>query len=210
MQHNKLINLLIADDHELVRDGIRARLEGIPDINIIGEAENGREALELSERLQPDVLMMDINMPVMSGLDAVEAIKEKKLPCRILMLSLYDNHEYVARAQSLGTNGYILKDISQSEMVKALRAAHRGGFYISDALASVVEGASEKADKYNLTDREREVLAAIARGQLNKQIAGDLDISVRTVESHRSAIRQKTGGGNAAMLTKIATELGLD
>lgn len=208
MQPNEPITLLIVDDHELVRDGIRARLEDVSDITIVGEGENGLEALELCETLKPDVLMMDISMPVMSGLDAVEELKRRDLSCHVLMLSLYDNQEYVARARTLGANGYILKDVSQEEMIKAIRNACKGDFYTSAELEANCEK-DIRNDPYSLTEREREILSAIAKGQLNKQIAGDLNISVRTVESHRSAIRQKTGGGNAAMLAKIATDLGL-
>lgn len=203
------VRLLIVDDHELVRDGIRARLEDETGIEIVGEASNGHEAVSLAEQLQPDLLMLDINMPEMNGLDAVEEIKARKLNCNILMLSLHDNYEYVRRAKTLGTNGYLLKDVSQSEMSKAIRLAAQGGFYISDSLAESLGDIDEHEDSYNLTEREREILIAIAKGKLNKQIAGELDISVRTVESHRSAIRQKTGGGNAASLTRIASDLGL-
>ena len=209
MPPNTPVRLLIVDDHELVRDGIRARLESEQDFDIIGEAENGLQAVALVEQLQPDLVMLDINMPEMNGLDAVEEIRNRDLPCNILMLSLYDNSEYVRRAMALGTNGYLLKDVSQSEMAKAIMVAAKGGFYVSESLSHSLDGLEEAKDPYNLTDREREILAAIAAGKLNKQIAGELDISVRTVESHRSAIRQKTGGGNAAGLTRIAAELGL-
>ena len=209
MQPEAPVRLLIVDDHELVRDGIRARLESEPGLEIIGEAENGRQAVSLVEQLQPDLVMLDINMPEMNGLDAVEEIRDRDLPCNILMLSLYDNSEYVRRAIDLGTNGYLLKDVSQSEMAKAIKIAAKGGFYVSESLSDSLADEDQAKDPYNLTDREREILAAIAAGKLNKQIAGELDISVRTVESHRSAIRQKTGGGNAAGLTRIAAELGL-
>lgn len=218
MQHNgneKPIRLLIADDHELVRDGIRARLESEGGIEIVGEARNGVELVGLARSLQPDLVMCDINMPEMSGLDAAEEIRRLDLPCAVLMLSIYDNPEYVHRAIAIGTNGYLLKDISQQEMTMAIRIAAKGGFYVSGNLASMLKGidpATEKdevEDPYRLTSREREVLRSIAQGKLNKQIAGELKISVRTVESHRGAIRRKTGGGNAAKLVKIADELGL-
>lgn len=209
MQPDQPVRLLIVDDHELVRDGIRARLESEAGLEIVGEGSNGLEAVALVEQVQPDLVMLDINMPEMNGLDAVEEIRSRDLPCNILMLSLYDNSEYVRRAMALGTNGYLLKDVSQTEMTKAIKIAAKGGFYVSESLAHSIEDLEEASDPYNLTDREREILAAIAAGKLNKQIAGELDISVRTVESHRSAIRQKTGGGNAAGLTRIAAELGL-
>ena len=209
VQPDAPVRLLIVDDHELVRDGIRARLESESGVEIIGEAGDGEEAVALVEQLQPDLVMLDINMPNMNGLDAAEEIRARELPCHILILSLYDNSEYVRRAVALGTNGYLLKDVSQDEMTKAIKVAAKGEFYVSESLAHSLDIENNGADPYNLTDREREILAAIAAGKLNKQIAGELDISVRTVESHRSAIRQKTGGGNAAGLTRIAAELGL-
>ncbi len=209
MLPDKPLRLLIVDDHELVRDGIRARLEEEQDIEIIGEASDGREAVTLSEQLQPDLVMLDINMPHLNGLDAAEEIRARDLPCTILMLSLYDNPEYVHRAMTLGTNGYLLKDVSQAEMIMAIKTAAQGGFYVSENLAAMLKRMTSETDPYNLTDREREILAAIAAGKLNKQIAAELDISIRTVESHRSTIRQKTGGGNAASLTRIAGDLGL-
>jgi two-component system nitrate/nitrite response regulator NarL len=209
MPHENLVRLLIVDDHELVRDGIRARLDSERSLVIIGEAGNGQDAVRLVETLQPDLVMLDINMPGMNGLDAVEEIRSRDLPCNILMLSLHDNSEYVRRAKALGTNGYLLKDVSQQEMTKAIKIAAKGGFYVSESLTHSLQHAESGNEPYNLTHREREILTAVAAGKLNKQIAGELDISVRTVESHRSAIRQKTGGGNAASLTRIASELGL-
>jgi len=205
------IKLLIVDDHELVRDGIRARLEDETHIEIVGEAANGLEAISKARQLTPDLIMIDINMPQMNGLETVAKIRELELPCRSLVLSIYDNPEYVSRAKSLGANGYILKDVSQPEMVRAINIAADGNFYVSENLASALTKTSRPAnDPYGLTTRERQVLLSIANGKLNKQIAAELDISVRTVESHRSAIRQKTGGGNAARLAHIASELNLD
>lgn len=209
MQHSKIIKLLIADDHELVRDGIKARLESESGITIVGEASNGVQAVKLAKELKPDLVMLDINMPEMSGLEAADAIRGLGLECRLIMLSIYDNAEYVRRAATIGTNGYILKDVCQQEMVHAIKQAAAGNFYVSETLSNVSLNDLEESCPYGLTGREKEILQAIATGKLNKQIAGELDISVRTVESHRSAIRQKTGGGNAATLAKIAVELGL-
>lgn len=209
MKPKSKLRILISDDHALVRDGIRARLEDQAGIVVAGEAKDGAEVVELTEALKPDLLMLDINMPNLSGFDAVEAIQARNLQCNILMLTLHDNTEYVRRALALGTNGYILKDISQKEMISAIRVAAEGGFYLSEKLAKLMDRENEKTELYSLTDRETQVLVAIAEGKLNKQIAADLNISIRTVESHRSALRQKTGGGNAAMLAKIAADLGL-
>ena len=211
------VRILIADDHELVRDGIRSRLENSPELQIVGEAVNGLQAVQMVDELAPDLILMDINMPKLNGLDAVERIKDKNLPTRILLLSIHDDAEYLRRAMTLETNGYLLKDVTQAEMVAAIKQAAGGDFYVhsklAPALADIKAGSDQGASSdipYGLTNREREVLAAIAKGKLNKEIANDLRISIRTVESHRSSIREKTGGGNAAMLSKIALELGLD
>lgn len=209
MQTDTEISLIIADDHELVRDGIRARLENEDGIKIIGEADDGKVAVELAKELLPDLVMLDINMPDTNGLEALTEIRNQKLDCYVLILSLYDNQEYVRRAAAQGANGYLLKDVSQEEMVRAIRIASSGGFYVSESLASSLKDIEQRNDPYNLTDRETEVLAAIAAGKMNKQIGWELNISTRTVESHRSAIRQKTGGGNAAALAKVAAELEL-
>ncbi|MEM9732769.1 MAG: response regulator transcription factor [Pseudomonadota bacterium] len=205
------LSILVVDDHELVRDGITARLEDEQDIVVVGQGENGPQAVALAKRLKPDLVMLDINMPQMNGLDAASKIRAAGLPCALLILSLYDNPEYVARAKTIGANGYVLKDVSQQAMVDAIHAAHRH-FTQTDQnfhTCASVAAAPEADNPYNLTEREIQILSAIARGRLNKQIAADLDISVRTVESHRSAIRQKTGGGNAAHLARIAADMGL-
>jgi DNA-binding NarL/FixJ family response regulator len=207
MSLKKSVKVLIADDHELVRDGIRARLEDETNIDIVGDASNGKEAIELIPKVNPDLILLDINMPEMNGFETLEQMRKMELRQHVLYLSLYDNKEYVRRAKALGANGYMLKDVSQEEMISTIYNASAGGFWVNTSLDdSLNEPVSEMPV---LTEREQEILAAIARGKLNKQIAGELNISVRTVESHRSAIRQKTGGGNAASLAKIASDLGL-
>ena len=207
MSLKKSVKVLIADDHELVRDGIRARLEDETNIDIVGDASNGKEAIELIPKVNPDLILLDINMPEMNGFETLEQMRKMELKQHVLYLSLYDNKEYVRRAKALGANGYMLKDVSQEEMITTIYNASEGGFWVNTSLDdSLNEPASEMPI---LTEREQEILTAIAAGKLNKQIAGELNISVRTVESHRSAIRQKTGGGNAASLAKIASDLGL-
>ncbi len=207
MQPEKTIRLFIADDHELVRDGIRARLEDDPSIEIVGEAANGKQAIERINAANPDLVLLDINMPEMNGFETVEQFRKLGMEQKVLFLSLYDNKEYVRRAKVLGTNGYMLKDVSQAEMIATISKAVQGGFHVTSSLDDCLDNTT--SDLPMLTEREQEVLAAIAIGKLNKQIAGELNISVRTVESHRSAIRQKTGGGNAASLAKVASDLGL-
>lgn len=206
------ISILLADDHELVRDGIRARLEPIETLHIVGEVRDGEEAVAKAKELKPDLILMDVSMPKLNGLEATKKIREICPKTNVLMLSIYDTPEYVQGAMQAGAKGYILKDISAREMTTAIRSVASGGYYFSSAIGATLVGnkASEvNDDPYGLTMREREVLAGIAQGKPNKQIAQDLGISVRTVESHRLNLREKVGSRNAAQLYKIAEELGL-
>jgi len=208
----KTIKVLLADDHALVRDGIRARLVKVPEIEIVGEATNGREALDLAKELRPDVLLMDVSMPIMNGLEAASQIRKAYPAIAVLILSVYDNPEYVRGVVQAGARGYILKDISAAEMITAISSVASGGYYFSSAIGPTLVGAASSApieDPYGLTDRERQVLAAIARGFPNKEVARNLGISVRTVESHRLNLREKVGTKNAAQLYKVAQDLGL-
>ena len=212
------IRIVLADDHALVRDGIRARLDTFADIVIAGEATNGREAIDLVNSLQPDLVMLDISMPVLGGLQAATTIRAQQPDIGILVLSIYDNSEYVRGALQAGANGYILKDVSATGMVDAIRSVANGGTYFSrkvtpdlfaDGQSSANTGAQTAAQTYGLTERESQILGDVARGLANKEIAQKYEISVRTVESHRKNLRDKVGGGNAADLAGIAIELGL-
>ncbi|MEP0518901.1 MAG: response regulator transcription factor [Hyphomicrobiales bacterium] len=221
------ISIVIADDHEVVRDGIRARLQEVADLKIIAEAKNGSEAVDQVSRYDPDVVMLDISMPILNGLETARKIRENGQACKILMLSIYDATEYVQGAVKAGANGYLLKDASAKEMVSAIRSVAAGGLYFSAKVApslmpqaNDVKSSANQTDfstlpepkkicTYGLSTRERQVLRAIAQGLANKEIALNLSISVRTVESHRLNIREKTGGGNTAQLTRIASELQL-
>ena len=206
------ITVVLADDHELVRDGIRARLSRVDSLEVIGEATNGKEALELVAALRPSVILMDVSMPLMNGLEAASIIRNQYPQTRVLILSIYDNPEYVRGVVQAGAKGYILKDISAKEMITAILSVANGGYYFSSAVGPTLVGATKSApvdDPYGLTDREKQVLAAIAKGQPNKEVAKNLGISVRTVESHRLNLREKVGCKNAAQLYKVAQELGL-
>lgn len=210
------IKLIIADDHDLVREGIHSRLVTEANIEIIGEAKNGREAIELCRLYEPDLLLLDISMPELNGLEAAKIIRQDMPNIKILFLSVYDNEEYVQEALRIGANGFVLKDASKSEMLNAIKMAFEGATYLGPKLSKSIAasmganiGERSCTTDYGLTNREKQVLSAISKGMPNKQIADDMNISVRTVESHRMSIREKTGGGNAVMLTKIATELGL-
>nr|WP_319514166.1 response regulator transcription factor [uncultured Cohaesibacter sp.] len=203
--------IVIADDHALVRDGIRARLELEESIEIVAEAEDGFQAIEKARNFQPDILMLDISMPKCNGLEAAEQIHTVSPSSRILFLSMHDNPEYVRAAVKSGASGFLLKDIGAIDMVKAIQTISQGGYYFSKNISvDALKPSEEKpANPFNLTEREIEVLRGIALGKANKEIAGDLGIGVRTVESHRQRMRDKLGGGNAAQLTHMAMELGL-
>lgn len=207
------IKILIADDHDLVREGLVARLSISDNMEVCGEADNGISALQKAQSLKPDIIFLDISMPGMSGLEVAKKILSASPESKIIFLSVYDNPEYIHEALRIGAKGYLLKDISREEMMIAVNAVYNGGTYLGSKVAQAFDSSSTQsqntASNYKLSEREKEVLAAIALGDTNKIIAEKLSISVRTVESHRLAIREKTGGGNAAALFKIANELGL-
>lgn len=203
------LRLVIVDDHDLLRDGIRARLQDEDFVDIIGEGRNGLEAVDLCRALQPDVILLDISMPEMNGLEAASRIREIVPLTKILFLSIYDTEEYVQEALRIGVNGFVLKDVSKPEMINAIRSVAQGATYLGPRVTASLAGKSASSDDFGLSAREKEVLAAISRGLSNRDIAEQLSISVRTVESHRLSIREKTGGGNAIALSKIAEKLGL-
>lgn len=203
------LRLVIVDDHDLLRDGIRARLQDEDFVDIIGEGRNGLEAVDLCRTLRPDVILLDISMPEMNGLEAASRIREIVPLTKILFLSIYDTEEYVQEALRIGVKGFVLKDVSKPEMINAIRSVAQGATYLGPRVTASLAGKSASADDYGLSAREKEVLAAISRGLSNRDIAEKLSISVRTVESHRLSIREKTGGGNAIALSKIAEKLGL-
>ncbi|MGB7288134.1 MAG: response regulator transcription factor [Salaquimonas sp.] len=207
----KTIQVIIVDDHQLVREGIASRLQLNEKISICAQASSGLEACKLAESLDPDIIFMDISMPDMNGLEAAKRILSIKPEAKILFLSIYDNPEYIREAISIGAKGYLLKDVSAEEMMTSLLAVYKGGTYLSSKVAFALSSSreTETDDKYNLTLREKQVLKLIASGKANKEIAESFSISVRTVESHRMSIREKTGGGNAATLSIIAQELKL-
>jgi len=208
-----MINILLVDDHPLVRDGIRARLESEEGVSVIGEAQNGQEALDFVAQRAPDVALMDVSMPVMNGLDATKIFKEQHPEVRVLILSMHDSREYILQLIQSGASGYILKDVSSDELIKAIETVHQGGTYFSSSasqsLFSADQPQTQTEEVAALTPREATVLKQLAEGKSNKEIARILDISVRTVETHRQNIKQKLNIHTAAGLARYAIENGL-
>ncbi|HEX5803946.1 MAG TPA: response regulator transcription factor [Azospira sp.] len=205
---NSPIRVLLVDDHQLVRDGLRSRLGESEGIVIVGEASNGTEALALAASLQPDLVLLDIGLPDISGLDVAARLAAVAPQARALMLSMYDNREYVTSALRAGACGYVLKDATSKEIIAAIRAVAAGATYCSAPLTAALAGGSGAAAEAPLTEREREILILVAQGNSNKRIAQQLDVSVRTVETHRLNLRRKLGIETPAGLIKYALQQG--
>jgi DNA-binding NarL/FixJ family response regulator len=209
------IRVLVADDHALVREGIRHVLDAEPGFEVVAEAANGREAVDLSLVHRPDVIVLDITMPEETGLKAAERLLELLPSARVLLLSMHDQAEYVREGMRIGTHGYILKDSAGEELRAAIRAVHAGGTFFSPSVvrkltaAAPVEAPSPGSLLELLTPRERDVLDGVARGLTNKAIAAELGISRRTVEAHRESLMRKLEIHNVAGLTRFALEVGL-
>ena len=209
------IRVAIADDHAIVREGIRALLSVAADVDVVGEAADGSAAIALAERLKPDVLLLDIAMPGLGGLEAAGEIHRATPEVKILVLSQYDNPEYVRRFIRLGAAGYVLKRAAGSELVAAIRAVHRGGMVIDPAVAREAMGdgaggGAAAADPYDaLTERERQVLKLVAEGRSNKEVAGVLGVSIKTAMSHREHVMQKLGLHSRTDLIRFAIRAGV-
>ncbi|MET0025227.1 MAG: response regulator transcription factor [Sedimenticola sp.] len=212
MTNQEAIRILLVDDHPLVLDGISARLEGEPGLQVVATANNGREALERASEVQPDVVLMDVTMPVMGGLEATRHFREEMPDARVLILSMHDDQEYILKLMHAGASGYVLKDVSSDELIEAIKVIHKGDTYFSSGASESLFRTPEQepaAEESVLTRREGTVLKLIAEGQCNKDIARLLNISVRTVETHRLNIKNKLDIHTAAGLTKYAIEHGL-
>jgi DNA-binding NarL/FixJ family response regulator len=208
------IRVLVADDHTIVRSGIRHVLESDTGFQVIGEAGSGSEAVALAGSLRPDVIVLDISMPDQSGLEVAARLRQSS-DSRILILSMHNNTEYVLESVRAGAHGYLLKDTAASELRQAIRTVCRGESYFSPPVASRLteamrgEHGGERPGLDQLTGREREVLLGIARGQTNKEIAADLGISHRTVETHRESLMRKLQLHSVAELTRFAIGTGI-
>lgn len=200
--------VLIVDDHPMVAQGIRALLETYDDLDIVGTLTNGQEAVDRVAALDPDVILLDLNMPRLSGLSATEIILERRPDTRILILSMHDSPEYISTALSHGAMGYVLKDVPTEEVKLAIDTVMRGERYLcTGARTSLGPGTADGREP--LTSREQAILLALAQGQSNKDVAARFDISVRTVETHRKNIKRKLGISSTAGLTRYALEHGV-
>jgi DNA-binding NarL/FixJ family response regulator len=210
------IRVLVADDHAIVRTGIRHVLESEPGFVVVAEASTGAEALELAAALRPDVVVLDISMPGESGLRIAAELRRRAPETQVLILSMHDNTEYVLESLRAGVHGYLLKDTAATELRGAIRAVRRGESFFSPPIAgrlsAVFRGdpaASASGALAQLTARERQVLTGVAQGHTNREIAAQLGISPRTVESHRENLMKKLGVRTVAGLTRLALEAGL-
>jgi len=209
--------IVIADDHTILRQGLRALLESDQEFQVIGEAEDGREAVQCAEDLSPDVIVMDLSMPRMHGIEAIREIRRRTPQTRILVLTVHKNEEYILATFKAGANGYVLKDATHAELVTALRTLLHGKPYLSPAISeTVIEGYLEgkkslKAESSwdSLTPREREIVKLIAEGYRNREIADFLCISVKTAEKHRANLMKKLDVHSVSALTTLAIQKGL-
>ena len=211
----KEIKVIIVDDHEVVRDGIKSVLEETEDISIIADADNGEDAIRLVDKMKPDILLTDITMPGLSGIETAEIVSRDYPATKVIMFSMHENEEYISKAIENKAAGYLSKNAEKEEMIQAIRTVAQGGQYFSSdisqtMLTSYVSNAINEKDntgqKLHLTNREEEVLKLVANGLRSKEIADKLFISTRTVETHRNNIMQKLEVKNTAELIRYSLE----
>lgn len=207
-----MIKLVLADDHRLMQDGLKSRLEREKNLDILSCVGTGTEALQATLTLKPDVLLLDINMPNLNGIEVLEKLATSKSDTAVIMLSMHDSRDYVVRSVKAGAKGYVLKDVGSEELVMAINQVAQGRSYLcpqaSDRLLEQINEKPETKDD-TLSKRESDVLKEIVNGSCNKDIADALHISVRTVETHRLRIKKKLGANSTAALVKLALEKGL-
>lgn len=211
------IRVLLVDDHLILREGIRSLLGKVLDIEMVGEAGEGGEAVAKVEQLVPDVVLMDITMPGMSGLEATRQIKQKYPQVKVLILTIHATNQYLSQMLQAGASGYVVKTTATSELISAIRAVHQGDVYLYPSITRMlvedylqrVKGGEEKTSYEGLTSREREILMYIAEDKKNKEIADLLGISVRTVQAHRTNLMDKLGAHDRTELVKYAISKGI-
>jgi two-component system, NarL family, response regulator NreC len=213
----KKLRILLADDHTVVRAGLRALLENHPNLEVVDETENGRQAVELSASLMPDVVVMDVGMPILNGIEATKQIVKQCPATQVVILSMHSDESYVMRALQAGARGYLLKDSAAADLIRAIEAVAQGKSFFSPKVSRIlaedyVRVLKQKGavDTYDLlTSREREILQLLAEGKSNKEVSADLNISLYTVETHRSHILQKLDLHNSAELVLYAVRKGI-
>lgn len=211
------IRIILAEDHTIVRKGIRVLLDEEADIEVVGEAENGQEAIDLVEEFLPDLILIDNTMPILNGLEATRQIKKRFPNVKILVLTMHTTTEYVSQFLQAGASGYLVKQTAPKELVRAIRAIYQGDSFLSPAISKVViegylqqEIKSTPSDMYEtLTSRERQILQMITEGLSNREIAGKLYLSVKTVNNHRTNLMDKLNIHNTAKLVKYAIRKGV-
>ena len=212
------IKVLLADDHTVVRQGLRSLLAAEEDIEIVGEAESGRQAVQMAKKLLPDVIVMDIAMPLLNGLEATRQITKELPSSKVLILSSYNDDEYVQQLTEAGAVGYLIKQSAANELLKAIRETQKGNAYFSPSISrrlleryrqAFISGQPVRKTAEHLTSREAEVLQLIAEGKANKQMAGELCISIKTVEKHRQQLMNKLNIHDVAGLTRYALAKGI-
>ena len=214
----KRITVLLAEDHLIVREGFRSLLKHEPDIEVVGEAENGRQAVQLSRKLCPAVVVMDIAMPLLNGLEATRQIHQAVPDTKVLILSAHNDDAYVEQMAELGAAGFLLKQTSSHVLAEAIREVHKGNKFFSPAISkrlhsrdqkSLARGGSDKKRINRLSSREVEVLQLIAEGQANKQVAAELGVSFKTIDKHRQHLMAKLNIHDVAGLTRYAISAGI-
>ena len=208
------IRILLADDHTLFRQGIRTLLSAEPDMEVIGEASNGCEAIDRALELKPDLVLMDIGMPGLSSFESTRQIRKNRPETKVVLLTMYDDEDYLMEGMEVGASGYVLKDSPAAQLLNAVREANRGGSYLSpkmlsqlvDDFRSRMKSSSRMPRFATLTSREREVLKMLAEGKSVKEIACDLNLSVKTIEAHKFNLMRKLDIHNKAQLVQYAIQ----
>lgn len=215
---NKPVTILLADDHTIIRQGLGKLLEGEPNLKVVGEARDGREAVSKVEQLKPDIVLMDISMPLLNGIEATRQIKKISRQTKVIILSMHSHDRFVGELLSLGASGYLVKDSTGADIKKAIDAAMKGDTYLSPSISrllienyvSLKRAKSTREELYaKLSDREREVFQMIAEGKSTKEISQILFVSPSTVKTHRSHIMEKLQMDNISHLVQFAIELGI-
>lgn len=211
----KKIRILLADDHEVVRDGLRLLIDGQRDMRVVGEASNGKEALQQARELTPDVVVMDLSMPELNGLQATERLKAERPEIKVVALTVHEDTSYLLQLCKAGAAGYVLKRSAGDDLIRAIRAVAAGGLHFDPTVASkALKGRLRESpgkaglQPADLSEREKEVLILLAWGYSNKEIAGDLDLSIKTVETYRVRINEKLGLRSRAEIVQYALRQG--